>query len=85
MEVDVVINMPDNHYKVPHQAKCSFPLEEDIKNQRTSIYLHTGAMPSLRSLNLFLVIVVADAMTIYSVYNSDVMYKKRKKPLQIFA
>lgn len=35
-------------------------------------------MPSVRSLHV-LVIVVADALTIYSVYNSDVMYKRERK------
>lgn len=70
--------------KPTFSAKCSFLQEEDNKTTEDAHFLHTGEGPS-SLLDLSLVIVVADAVTIYSVYNSDVMYKRGRKPLQIFA
>lgn len=92
MEFDVVIETSHTTIiQAPFLSQVLLPAcwRKTIKPPRTPFFfffficIHGPCL--LLDLYKFLVIVVADALTIYSVYNSNVMYKRERKPLQIFA
>lgn len=89
MEFDVVIETSHTTIiQAPFLSQVLLPAcwRKTIKPPRTPFFFICIQGPCLLlDLYKFLVIVVADALTIYSVYNSNVMYKRERKPLQIFA
>lgn len=77
MEFVVVIDMPHNRHQPPHPPNPSAASSnrKTINLQQCLISAYQGHKTSLSSLHFD----CCHRCTIYSVYNSDVMYKRGKK------